>query len=154
MKKDELEKNENSVNPESSIHALVFSKYEELGYSKTQDWIRQILANLVSDTTPILYKYLKKSVNKNEQFEPYKNELLDLVLKLDADKLESWAFKMKEIDVSKQFIFEVLLELFVFIQFNPKTENIDSYYDLVADFLDRFTYLEKDFKIFPNEPDY
>jgi hypothetical protein len=153
MKKTELEKIENSVNAERSIHILTFSKYKELGYEKTQDWIRQNLVDSTSDTTPILNTYLKNSVNKNEQFEPYKNELLDLVLELDADKLELWAFKMKEINFSKQFIFEVLSELFVFIQFNPKTENADSYYDLVADFLDRFTYLGKGFKIFPNEPD-
>ena len=73
MKKSELEKIENSVNPERSIHILTFSKYEEWGYAKTQDWIRQTLVNLDSGTTLILNKYLKERVNKNEQFEPYKD---------------------------------------------------------------------------------
>lgn len=149
----ELDEIAKAANPELAIHILVFDKYKELGYAKTQDWIRQTLMNWVSKENAAVKEYLRNRVNENEQFEPHKDELLNLSLKLDSDKLESWVYNMNRIDFSKQSIFEILSELFVFIQFNPKTENSESYYNLVADVLDRFTYLGKEFKILPNEPD-
>lgn len=149
----ELNEIEKSSNPKLSIHVFTFKKYKEYGYDKTQDWIRQTLKNYVSNENEIVKTYLRNSVNKNDQFETYKHELLNLVLSLDPNRLESWIYNMKNRDISKHLLFEILSELFIFIQFNPKTENDESYYDLVTDLLDRFTYLGKEFRIFPNDPD-
>lgn len=149
----DLEEFSNSKEPEVSIHLCVHDRYNEFGYDMTQNWIKQTLENWKWDKYLETKEYLIKRVNENKQFEPFKEELLSLTLELDYDKLELWVYDMKKKGLSKKRIFDILSELFVFIQYNPKTANDESNYDFVADFLDRFTSWGMGFRILPNEPD-
>ena len=112
----EIEKIENSSNPRISIHVLIFTRYKEFGYDKTQERIRQILKSGKTNGFLTVQNYLNERVNKNEQFEPYKSKLLGITLSLNAKLLEKWAYTLKKNNFSKQYIFEILSELFVFIK--------------------------------------
>ena len=153
LTKAELDKILSAFNSETSTHVFIHSKYEEWGYEFTQGWIRQIFQQLEGSDHKEAQTYLEKRIIANERFEPYKEELLSITLQQDEVQLETWVNELNKIGKSKQLIYEILLELFVFVQHHPETKNVDPYYDFVADFLDRFTAWGKNFKILENEPD-
>jgi hypothetical protein len=153
LTKIELDKMEGASKPDIAIHIFVFNEYKKHGYDKTQHWIREALKNWEWDNYASVKNYLNTCMMKNEQLEPYKEELLNITHDLDYEGLNSWVHTMNDSGFNKDSIYKILSELFIFIQFNPVTENNDSCYDFLGDFLDRFTAWGNNFRILINEPD-
>jgi len=153
MKEEEIEAFQFSKDPRIAIHIYTSNLFDSIGYEETQKEIRQNLNKLKLRNYSILIEYLQNRISKNQKFEPFKQELLNIVLNLNENELENWSNTKKEQGLSKQTIFDILLELIVYINSNIITKNEDKYFDLIADFLDRFTYLGKIYRIYPDEPD-
>ena len=128
------------------------NQFNSIGYDETQKEIRTNLDIFKGEQYSILTEYLNNRINKNEKFEPYKEELLKLTLELNENKLENWSNNKKTQGLTKQTLFDILSELIVYINSNTKTKDDDNYFDLIADFLDRFTYLGKNYRIYSDEP--
>jgi len=139
--------------PKQAIHSYTFNQFKSTDYDKTQKTIRECLERLNEKEHSILIEYLQDRIQRNQDFEPYKVELIQLILELKEKRLEEWTYNLKDKGFTKRALYNILLELFVYVKFNNKTKNDDRYYDLVADFLDRFTYLGKNYRIFPDELD-
>ncbi len=152
MKESELESIVFSEDPKLAIHIFTSNQFDSIGYDEAQQELRINLEKLNGEKYLILTKYLSNRIRENEKFEPYKEELLELTLELSADELENWSNSKKKSGLSKQTIFDILSELIVYIQSNTKTKDDEKYFDLIADFLDRFTYLGKNHRIYPDEP--
>lgn len=144
---------EKSVRRATLIHLFVIEKYETLGFDETHQKINICLKNWTYNSFKTSQAYLKNRMSKYNQFEPYKDELLKICLEAEEDNYEIWAVKKKNEGFSKQKLYEIFLELFVYIQYHIKTKNEDLYYDILTSFLDRFTDWGGNFKIFPDEPD-
>lgn len=153
LTKDILEEIQAAYRPDIAIHVIVFDKYKETSYDNLQNWIRKNIEEWRWTDYHIIKDYLINAIKKNDTFEPYKEQLLVITMALNYGKLEYWVDEMSRKGFTKKSIFEILSELFVFVQYNPLTGNNETYDDFVADFLDGFTALGKNNRILPNEPD-
>jgi len=151
--KQDFETSISSCDTKKEIHVFIFNKFEELGYDRTLELLRKCLANTDLQITGIVHEYLQFRIKKNEVFENYKSALTKVVLELDDEKLKVWSHEMRVTGFSKQEIYDILHELFIYVQFDEGTKEDLSFGDFVADFLDLFTYLGKEYRIFPNDPD-
>lgn len=60
-------------------------------------------------------EYLRCKIEGNSQFEPHRQELLEIILTFNHDELEAWAYKVKRQGLDKENIYRILLELWSYL---------------------------------------
>lgn len=147
----ELEEIQRASKPKTAIHVIVHDKYEEFGYDKTQEWVSQTLKDWKWQKYSSTKEYLSQRLRESEQFAPFREQLLHLLLQSGYQKLEAWVNQMNHKGFNKKAIYTLLLELFVLVQYSPDIDKHTIYSDKLGDFLDGFTDWAKNFKILPNQ---
>ena len=131
------------------IHGTFHNKIDEVGYDEAHTWLKANSEPRDLSEDPYLKSYVERQLHAYGAFLPFRDELMELTLALDREKLRAWAYATKAKGFSKKAIYEILGEQFVYLQRHPKTRDDEVYYDFIADFLDLFTDWGGSNRIFP-----